>query len=498
MNQKRFICRLPAVILIILAVSCTDMDTLMPAGRNYEVSARIEGFTLDEYALVKKDETIRPFLVYAPKNDPDIAAITVTINSSQGLPEGEKTIYILESVYNSWSIDESENIQIVEHLGGTLPELSLPDMEIGPHTAVFEVFGKNQALISKTEKSFYYMADFNYEISDISVHLPAFSVPSHLIPPGTNIMLEAKISWDGDLDPYIFWYNGRSRIGQGKVSQGANRILWEVPAKTGFQNIRAEVVPFRPINNDEAITAVKPRMHRGKTMELSLPISERGHLTEAVSELLDSMDGAVFKNFRFAGNLRDTCQEDPVNPEESEIIITGQPRWHPAAGMYGLGTGSEMYSLPFTITETPDARKKISIVLRFLAINDGRLFSILLEDETINISLDREENSFVLTIAGENNTEKENPEIKQNDDFYTLVLDLTEREGAFDLVLSDSEKTVLLEKQLDNQINSNRALLRLGDDDGVSPVMVLAHLAMVSYETNSGGTVSSPETAESM
>ena len=460
-----------AVLLILFSSSCGDMETILPVGRNYLVSAMWDGYSLDEYALIKTGETIQPFFVYPIKDDPDVASVTVTFSHA----------------------GETETHIVLEHKNGSLRSFTMPDFDAGPYLMIFQVYGKNQVLLSKSEKSVFYMADQVCEITDIGVCLPAWSVPSHLIPAGITVMLEAGIKTGPELDPYIYWYNGRSRIGEGKISDGANRLLWNVPSSPGFHNIRAEVIPFPPLQGDEpAAQAVtrSTRMHRGMARELSLPVTARTQLQGALEELPDLIpdDGEMLCDFRFAGNL-----EDSVNPE---IAIAGKPVWHSAKGMYGLSAGPDFYRLPFVFPEN-----RILFVTRFFLMNDGILFNFSFGTDDgfgnhkNNISISRAEDSFSFFSTIDEKDENESSDIRITDDYQILILDFSVSETSLVFRIFD-EAGLLLDKIFDiQQLAGSAGILHIGGMPGVTgcpdTVMVLAELAVIGFDSN--GFVESPD-----
>ena len=507
----------PAVIIaIFLICSCGDMELVLPASRNYQVSARGETFNLDEYALIKKNENIRPFFIYPLKDDPDVTSILIYFNTADGIQAGPGIRYILKTAYDSENHEaDQEKIILLNNLNGTLPVFPMPgDLETGIYTMVFQVFGKKQVLISRTEKSIYYIGDQDYKISDIRVYLPAYALPSHLIPPDTVVMLEAGINSDEDLDPYIIWYNGKTRIGEGRVFDGHGRILWKVPSQIGFHNIRAEVIPFPPLIPDDSLGAVfsgQNRLHRGKAMELSLPVSSRGELQGALSAIPGLPEqGLILCDYRLAGDLvsfnpgdsmipADSIElEDPNYPDDIglpktpftliRVSANGRPRWYPAAGVYGLLVGSrDIYQMQFELPETSGngpEEKCISFLLRFISLNEGIHFSFSLGSESCKISLSREEDSFLM-IFNINETEEKIPlEINAVNNFCNLILDFTCSDDNLVFSVKDGSNKPLLEKNINPVIFPDRTgVLQFADNSNRGSVMVLGEVTVISSDT---------------
>jgi hypothetical protein len=505
------------VIFILLFCACGEMGSIIPLSRIYQVSAMVESYSLDEYALIKQDEKIRPFFVQSIRNDPDIISLVITLKAADGT-QAQQISYVLDTAEDTDNLDdtqddksddnddkydideddiedpEEDSIIVIpmEGMGGTFPHFTMPlNLEPGPYVMVFEVFGKKEALISKTEKNFYYLAEEDYDLADISVHLPGIITPPHLIPPGTVVLLNAEIQSGEALDPYIAWYNGKTCIGEGKVSEGANRLLWKLPAHTSFQNIRAEVIPFPPLpSNQRSVTAARPdRLLLGKSRAISLAVSSAGEFTGILSDLLENIEtnhqGIVLRDYQFAGNLNDSMNPLPfntlrrtVNPESNE---ENPIRWLPAKEFYGLGIGpDDMYEHPPFSLEPQN--KQLSFVLYFTAINQGTLFSVAFEDPAVNFSFLRGEEGFLLSSIIENQEEQFDLEIPLNVDIHTLLLDFSLEEESLLFALKDAHnlkpyKEITIELPDSKEI---RGLFSLGGNEGSYPVMILQGLSMVS------------------
>ena len=471
--------------LIFLVFSCSEIDSILPQSRNYELSARGEEYSIDEYALIRKDDRIQPFFVFPINDDPDVTGITVSLQTSDGKQAGNNIRYLLETAR---VIDISENevtdiVFFLENLDGFLPSFIFPDdINIGPYLLVFQVFGRNNALLARNEKSIFYMADEDFTISDINVFLPALSRPSHIIPVETVVLLEAGIIADRNLDPYIFWYNGRNIIGEGRIRDGANRLLWTVPFEAGFQNIRAEVIPFPPLRPD--------RVHRGRSRELSLPVSASGELNRTLSSLLNSMEtaaqGNIILDFQLQGELGDSQNPLSTNSLVRKSItdneVSRQPHWHPVGEVYGLQIGPEdIYELPFVLREN-NTEKQTSFILRFISMNEGVHFGFSFDSQTM-ISLLRENNSFIL-IFNTHGVEYRIPiDIGFEENFITLILDFIYQNNYLTLSINENGiNRLLLERGISLPSSGTRGTLQLGGQDSLGDIiMILGELSVVSF-----------------
>ena len=489
--------------LVLLLSACMEMNSIFPQSRNYQLSARGEEYSIDEYALIRKNDRIHPFFIFPLKDDPDVSTITVSFRTSDGRLAGNNIRYVLEATKimeiaeaeNEEIEEESDIIFFIENFDGLFPAFFMPqDINIGPYLLVFQVYGRNNALIARNEKSIFYMAEEDYAISDINVFLPAISGPSHFIPTETVVLLEAGVIADENLDPYIFWYNGKTCIGEGRINDGANRLLWTVPFETGFQSIRAEVIPFPPLRTGEysASLSLRPdRIHRGKSRELSLPVSSRGEPNRSISGLLDSMEiadqGNIILDFQLNGELRDS-QNPSVNSlvriSTTDNVISRQPHWYPIGEVYGLQIGSQdIYELPFVFLEN-NLEKQTSFILRFISVNEGFHFGFSFDSGIIDISFLREDNSFVL-IYNSNEREYRIPvDINYRDDFITLVLDFIYQNNYLTLSINENGiNRLLLESRTNlSLLPGTHGTLQLGGPDSLSNiVMILSELSVVSY-----------------
>ena len=487
------------IAIILLFSSCGDVNLFLSGNRNYQISARIGDNSLDNYALIKKDEKVQPFFVSPPRDDPDAAALSISLKTAGGITVGRSYHYILKSAYKP-DFFETENgdIFLLDRFGTILPSFSINDeIKLGPYIMVFEVLGRNQALISKNEKSIYYMGGEDFQISDINAYLPAFSLPSHFIPPETVVLLEAVIAAGENLDPYIFWYNGRSIIAEGKLSDGANRILWQLPPETGFQNIRADVIPFPPMHstalvNDTRLTG----MQRGKAKELSLPASSRDELRGALWDLFDIMEenerGIIQNSFRFGGNLNDSVNLLPAN-----VLKGGSPRWYPVGEVYGLQTGPEdIWQFSFMLNETTSGETtanaildRASLALRFCSLSDGIHFGICFDHDETEIAFLRKEDSFFIVSdsAEADEGEHEFSGLPALDDaFINLILDFAFNDGNIIFSIRDDEDKTLYETNIKFSFKSDsQIMLQFGDagfDLPKYPTMVLGELSFITFE----------------
>jgi hypothetical protein len=230
----------------------------------------------------------------------------------------------------------------------------------------------------RVEKPVYYIADAEFTLNDIQTYRPDFADGSSpLIPPGTNIILEAQVVADKRLSPYVVWYAGKQRIGEGSLSNGSSQLLWKVPQQSGFHSIRVEVFPFNPGSQVSGRTQTIP----GKIKELSLPISSkyegRGYFAQNAETLI--------RWYQLRGDLHDTTAADGDLAAQNKTA----PKWQPHISNYGLAVGpQDVYILPEVIFlplrtgtsaspsgDTIGGISRGQILLRFAPVSEGVIFS---------------------------------------------------------------------------------------------------------------------------
>ncbi|MDR1588226.1 MAG: hypothetical protein LBS57_12285, partial [Treponema sp.] len=368
-----------ALILLLLFSACGELDTVLPSSGTYRVNVLVNDVSLDTCSLVRYDDKIRPYFADSVANDPDVTGLVVYLQNSGGEIVGRKTRYALKSAENkeadaadettgaggespeeteSRTNAESDNAETAEgsdaaeadetsggeavsyedfdrseilirvgSLDGDFPFFHLPEnLGTGLYTMIFQVLGQGPAYgeketLYRTEKILYYLGNSGFALSDIKTYLPGSLGMSRLIPPGTAVMLEARVEYDNTLDPYIVWYNGRKRLGEGRLADGAGAMLWKTPEQTGFHTVRAEVFPYQTRQGIAGISRV-----------ISLPVSSKASVTSFFSEKYrDSFTGdnsALIHWYQFRGSLQDS--KNPVSTERALIPVSERiPRWLP-------------------------------------------------------------------------------------------------------------------------------------------------------------------------
>jgi hypothetical protein len=412
------------ISVLFLLLSCGEMDSLLSVNQSYQVSALADGRSIDESALISLEQKIQPFFVNPVKNDPDIADLKITLKSASEAEAVSSFLYTSE-------------------IKDGLPPFILPeDLAPGPYMMIFTVMGHDKQIIAKAEKAIYYLADKPCELEDIKVYYPGVSA-THLIPPGTMVLLEASVFAGNGLDPYIVWYSGRERIGGGKLSEGAGRLLWEIPNQSGFVRIRAEALPFPPIggqNPQSAYSAAGPVL-KGKVRELSIPVSLKGEIGSALAPVIEAAETggekALQYYYQFAGNLKDSKSAEksgelvPVKADAKEETPADPPSlWLASGTLYGLQIGPEnIYRSPaFPLETTPGNTGHFSFIFHLKPMADGVLFDVSLGEAGMELS--RKEGKATLTVTVGEQSETLDAEIPAGEEFITLPVDIALKAAA--------------------------------------------------------------------
>jgi hypothetical protein len=331
-------------------------------------------------------------------------------------------------------VPEDETVQ-VKQLDQYLPAFRIvEELDIGRYNLVFQVMGEKEVLY-RTYKPIYFIRDAKFTLGEIQSFLPAAVTGGRLIPPGINVMLETEISADPRLDPYVIWYNGKKILAQGRLSGGANYLMWKTPEQTGFHNIRAEVFPL-------LISDRIPGNMIGKIKELSLPVSSK---SEGIQHFSDS-SGEFISWHQFWGTLDDA--KAPNNSERRLISLYSQaPRWIPFGGMYGLLVGRDdiyvLPGMPFKLSE--DTRGTGRILLHLAAFSDGAVLNIRFAGGeatagpagAADLDLTFTGDALILRIASDNASMEESLDLNSGEaeGFITLIVEFTLAPDHFDAEL---------------------------------------------------------------
>jgi hypothetical protein len=552
------------------------MDMVLPGARTYDVNAYINGYSLSECSIIRRNDTIRPYFVHSLGNDPDIRGLVFFLQNSSGQAAGKKIRYTLATGFTSPEAllekpvipepipvapspetspafpvipavpAESEEIPVivepevvqetlpvpVEQLepevvpdppiliepeipkepeailketeeeaetpliieaklipvpaepeipatslgypsipepgvSAEIPAIYVPErsesrnyafspgktdqiisvarldqdlpaykitesLEIGQYTLVFQVLGE-KTVLATIERPVYFLGDATLTFDDMQRYLPGSSKTDYFVPPGVNVLIEAQVIADTRLDPYVIWYSGKNRIGEGKLSEEARYLFWKVPERTGFYTIRAVLFPFKPPENT---------LLYGQSKELSLPVSAKSEIPGYFSDRADGFSHW----YQFQNNLLDT--KDPKDPKRSLYSTTQpQPRWVPYGSIYGLSIGPEdIYLLPSSpFLLSGDEQGSGQILFRGILFAQGTIVKMVFisqdpSTEPLDIDLSFTGETLILSVSAGALSYKEallpptreaSSPILQTGDFITLSLTFTIQKTQF-------------------------------------------------------------------
>jgi len=352
------------------------MDFLFPSAGTYKINLLINDVSLDDCSFIRINDEIRPYFEESISDDPDVNALMVFLRDFRGETIGSRIIYGLE--HDDYYDDDV--FILVKSLDGSLPKFPIPDdLQKGRYTFVSQVMsGRN--ILQRTEKSIYYLSSnyFNYE--GINVYLPGIAESPHLIPKETVIMLEVKLEYESSIDPYIIWYEGRRKIGEGKISEGAGQQFWKAPDQSGFFSLRAEIFPAA---NIDGLTGY----HNG----ISLLVSSMAIDVHLVSQDIPQL----IKWYTFEGDLNDSRTMLPaLNP----------PIWKGAENTYGIVTGYGNI-MTFPKTDVHNMTDTWQMLFRFKPVNDGSLFTVQFgSSHNAVMLLSLQEDNLILTLSTNSET----------------------------------------------------------------------------------------------
>ena len=410
-----------AVVLLLclsLFLTCGELDTLLPSNGSYQIRTLVNGSFLEDCSIIRSNDKIRPYFAVSVANDPDLVALLVYLQDFQGEIIQEKIQYTLQAYAGESAFTGFEEIEAIKGSGekpkqpddpppketeasengesetagqaaGELPEqvtvvektsnekieiavksftrelpyFSLPkSLEIGSYILVFEALGQRE-ILSRIETNIFYLGNAEFNLKDISMYLPGPSA-SQLIPPGTTIMLEAGLDFDRRLDPYVIWYNGKNIISEGKINDGAGKLLWKAPEQTGFYSLRLEAFPSYLNRNNftgffrEIALPVSPKaVSLGYFFENSQKYTARSPLSAGTAypeqiQLIKTMLSAekstpvppsppeLLQWYLFEGSLHNSISA--LTNRQTLIPVNESPvRWAATKQSYGLSIGAD-------------------------------------------------------------------------------------------------------------------------------------------------------------
>jgi hypothetical protein len=530
----------------LILISCGDLDvdlgTVFSTGESYRIDALADDRSLAEQSILTKTSVIQPYFKNSLVNDPDARGLLIYLATPAGDRVSENIRYTLdappvtdspvntdeapspapalpsegekdEAAPSGQDADEEapekesvtrlnvlnrelrDFIIPVSQLDRDLPAFILPEtLPIGYYRMVFQVLG-GENILGRYEKTFFYLADAELELEDIQSYLPGALNGIRLVPPGINILLEAYITADERLDPYVIWYNGKKRIGEGFVGDGADRFIWQVPEEALFHTVRAEVFPFRP-NEGSTLNIA------GKVKEIVLPVSSKYEWAGFFAGQADSFS----QWYKFGGTLWDS-----KNPgKEGELLseTDSTPQWVASSGMYGLSLAAgSRYTLALQpVVSEEDGRGNGRIMLHTALLGQGSLVNLSFEGASLELDLRISETGLVLALdtGAARYEEALDLELYTPGEFLTLILDYGIGPDQVRVELSQGNHVVSLEIPAEEEVPppsiTGAGILRLGPGGTPLPetggrVAVVAELGL-AYNLEEGIWIPLPEPEE--
>jgi hypothetical protein len=486
-QMNRYMPLLGVLFLPLLLIGCGEIgwDMVISSAGTYQVSAMANEVSLDSCSFVGKNSDLYPYFKNFLVNDPDVRGLVVFLRNAQGEQVSGKYHYTLipeseekpepeddapaqepdETPAGEAPVDEPAAVESVvtfirvPRLDQRLPAFIIPEeLPMGYYTLVFQVLGRRDVLY-RTEKPIYYIADAEFELTDLQSYLPDDG-GGRLPSPGDNVLLEAFINADERLTPYVVWYSGKQTIAEGYVSEGADRLMWKVPEQPLFHTIRAEVFPVMPDERSR-------RSITGTVKELLVPVSTKNERKKA-----EEAD-AFAHWYDFGGTL-----EDDNNPGDSQydLIPLGAtvPAWKPYAGFYGLALASgDQYEIPLGFAELKQNEQGLGrIKLHAAAPENGPVLDLNLNrrdsSDAVHISVSLAEAGLVLSIeAGEERYEE--TLAREGGEYSSILFEykLSSQYLAVTLSLNDNA-AVSREPDLSELSLAGTGTLRLGSGVAVS------------------------------
>ncbi len=379
------------ILMPILAlVSCGEMNTLIAPSDSYRVGASVSGRDLENGAVIGRGSTFLPLYVPQTADDPDVVAFKVALQNSAGAAAATTIVYAERGA--APEIDSKTEILIlVGRLTDVLPTFALPeDLQIGRYAFVFKVVGKDGVLY-ESSRSFYYTGAEAFSLISVLSYPPGAAPTSGapLFPVGIKLLLEAKVSAGASLDPYIVWSYEGKKISEGRIADGAARILWTPPASAGFHRVVASLFPVRPAADEVDFV--------GLTRTLTVTTA-----TSAPYPGLGGADADYSLIYRLLGrkNAAGSKAEDYALAPRSSL----PDLWAPFSDGYGLlldGRRSYRSGVPAAVEA--GAVLPSSIAVRVAPKRAGTLFRLFLPSSSseggLEIAVSSTANGFFLRAA---------------------------------------------------------------------------------------------------
>ncbi len=266
---------LAAVLLLLLASSCSDMSVFGP---QEAVPASIEVRSLQDGGLLRQGASVS-YVVHGQRQAGEDLVLEASLLDAAGA--------------EAWSGTQASP-QLEEEL-----KLKLPGLPAGLYQLKLVLTRGSGAAVDKELSFFYVTGDF--AIEGISSYPPT-------ILPESRILLRADLRYPAGSDPYVRWTQDGQLLGGGRVSEGFHQVGWQAPKAEGVYPVQVELFP------------ASPQAGRDFRFTSSLLATAKLYVTAsaaATSEELGPVE-SYYLLFHFDGSLRDAA-----SPEGAEASAFG-------------------------------------------------------------------------------------------------------------------------------------------------------------------------------
>jgi hypothetical protein len=326
-RQVKAILNWGRLLLIPLFFSCREAGIFDPRQETFEVSAPVKG------ALFLPGETI-DFSCY--------------FRLKQG---GEALVELRD--------DRGEAVLSADHriTDAYIPPLDLPeDLPPGAYTLVLSVSVGDER-VGETERTIF-VAESLPRIKRM-LYYPAVFLP------GAEGLVDLEADY-GRGDPFIRWRLKGQILGEGRVSQGAGRLILQAPAPGGVYTLRAEIFPQAP--------------PPGQTWDFPAPVFLEKDIIS--SPEADPGQGGLpypgewYTLFHFFGESRDWGNRpDPLN-----VSIASPGAWDQSQGLFGYRNAAQPLTAEgFLFPVSPEGRLESFSLCLVFSLDDLPLSRTFLE-----------------------------------------------------------------------------------------------------------------------
>jgi len=311
--------------LTVFLTGCGDVYTSLAVEETYSVATFLGSRNLDDYALVRAGDQLRPVFLAPVADDPDLTGLSVVLLDASGRQAGDELVYSTLSEVDSPEGSAPRSVRVPD-FDAELPAFTVPpELSVGTYTLALRVIGK-QGTLSETRQTFFYLADAEFNLRDVRNYPPGTAPADRapLFPPGIKVLLQASIDADPRLDPYVVWTYGDSRLAAGRAADGAGQLLWQLPDREGFHTLGCTIFPLSPGDDEEPALP-------GEYREVTIAVSSRAAIPGLAGSPAD-----FNLLYRFLGDLEGSAAGDV---QALTPVSAAETRWRPLDDSYGLEIG---------------------------------------------------------------------------------------------------------------------------------------------------------------